>query len=391
MRILVANDGVNDAGGVQAYLDSVLAPLEAIGHEIALVSQDADRKAPVSSRVRFHVGGASLGRDLEPIRRWRPDVCYSHNMRDLAVDAGLMTVAPVVKFMHGYFGTCVGGLKMHAFPTPVACDRTFGVACAALYLPRRCGRLSPAAMVRDFRWSVSQRDLLARYAAIVVASGHMRREYTNNGVPASRLHTNPLFPTRAVEQGPRRSPVEPHVAFLGRMTPLKGGDLLVRAVARASSRLGRPVELTMIGDGPQRHQWEALAHRLGVRATFTGWLAGAARWPHVANASVLAISSVWPEPFGLVGLEAAALGVPSIATDTGGISEWLRDEVNGVLVPTPASAATFGDRLASLLSSPSRLEALGAGATRRACEMSVDAHVARLTAVLQAVRTEGNA
>ena len=84
-----------------------------------------------------------------------------------------MTVAPVVKFMHGYFGTCIGGLKMHAFPTPVSCDRTFGVACAALYLPRRCGRLSPAAMIRDFRWSVSQRDLLASYAAIVVASGHM--------------------------------------------------------------------------------------------------------------------------------------------------------------------------------------------------------------------------
>jgi glycosyltransferase involved in cell wall biosynthesis len=391
MRILVANDGANDAGGVQAYLDSVLTPLEAIGHEIALVSENAARSAAVSSRVRFHVGGATLARDLEPIRRWQPDVCYSHNMRDLSVDAGLMTVAPVVKFMHGYFGTCVGGLKMHAFPTPVSCDRTFGIACAALYLPRRCGRLSPAAMVRDFRWSVSQRDLLARYAAIVVASGHMRREYENNGAPVSRLHTNPLFPTRTVERERRRSPAEPRVVFLGRMTALKGGDLLVRAVARASSRLGRPVELTMVGDGPQRHEWEALAHRLGVRATFTGWLAGAARWPHVADASILAISSVWPEPFGLVGLEAAALGVPAIATDTGGISEWLHHDVNGVLVPTPASASTFGDRLAALLSDPERLDALGAGASKRACEMSVDAHVSRLAAVLQAVRTEGNA
>ena len=319
---------------------------------------------------------------MDRIRRWQPDVCFSHNMRALTVDAGLMAVAPVVKFMHGYFGTCAGGLKMHAFPTPVACDRVFGIACAALYFPRRCGRLSPAAMVRDLRWSASQRALFNRYAAVVVASGHMHREYARNGVPASRLHTNPLFATRPASAAPRPAPAQPHVVFLGRMTTLKGGDLLVRAVAHASSRLGHAVPLTMVGDGPQREEWEGLARRLGVRATFTGWVAGADRWPHVSRASVLAISSVWPEPFGLVGLEAAALGVPAIATDTGGISDWLHDDVNGVLVPAPASASTFGDRLASLLSDPARLSVLGAGALDRARSMSVDAHVSRLDAIL---------
>ena len=382
MRILVANDGANDAGGVQTYLDAVLEPLEARGHEVALVSSGLDGTG-AARRPRFSVHGATLGRDLEPIRRWRPDVCYSHNMRDLAVDAGLMTAAPVVKFMHGYFGTCIGGLKMHAFPSPVACDRTFGAGCAALYFPRRCGRLNPAAMLHDLKWGISQRELFSGYAAVVVASGHMRREYARNGVAASRIHTNPLFPTRSVEPMARRLPAEPHVVFLGRMTPLKGGDLLVRAVAHASSRLGRAVRLTMIGDGPERTGWESLAARLNVRATFTGWLVGEERWPHMAGASVLGISSVWPEPFGLVGLEAAALGVPAISTDTGGIREWLQDGVGGVLVPSPASASSFGDRLAALLSDPERLAALGAGALSRAQEMSVEAHVERLAAVLQ--------
>jgi glycosyltransferase involved in cell wall biosynthesis len=184
-------------------------------------------------------------------------------------------------------------------------------------------------------------------------------------------------------------PADPHVVFLGRMTALKGGDLLVRAVARASVRLGHAVPLTMIGDGPQRAEWEGLARRLGVRAAFTGWLGGADRWPHVSSASVLAISSVWPEPFGLVGLEAAALGVPAIAIDTGGISEWLHDGVNGVLVPAPASASTFGDLLASLLSDPARQAALRAGALGRAREMSVDAHVSRLTTILHGVIRQG--
>ena len=399
MRVLVANDGLHDAGGVQAYLDAVVAPLEARGHTVALAyCQDAlmngadvngaDVAGP--DRERFHLANAASRRQaLEEIRRWQPDVCYSHNMQDLAVDASLMTLAPVVKFMHGYFGTCISGLKMHAWPTPVACDRPFGAACVALYFPRRCGRLSPTSMFRDLRWATSQRALFDRYAAIVVASGHMMREYARNGVPPSRLHANPLFTTRPVELSPRPVPAEPHVVFLGRMTMLKGGDLLVRAVAAASGRMGRPVQLTMIGDGPQRPEWEALARRLGVQACFTGWIDGESRWPLVERASVLAIPSVWPEPFGLVGLEAAALGVPAIAIDTGGVSEWLHDGVNGILVPAPATATVFGGRLAALLSDPRRIAGLGAGALDQARAMSVDAHVARLDVILRGAARQG--
>ena len=54
-------------------------------------------------------------------------------------------------------------------------------------------------MLRDLKWGVSQRELFSGYAAVVVASGHMSREYARNGVAASRIHTNPLFPTRIVE------------------------------------------------------------------------------------------------------------------------------------------------------------------------------------------------
>ncbi len=399
MRILVANDGFSDAGGVQSYLDATIGCLTARGHTVA-VAYCTDTGSPAINQTlrrleQFRVAGSRQPQAFDAIRRWRPDVCFSHNMHDLGVDAGLASVAPVVKFMHGYFGTCVGGLKMHAFPAPVACDRAFGPSCAVLYLPRRCGQLNPAALVSQWQWAVSQRAMFDRYADIVVASEHMRREYTNNGLPAERVHANPLFATRAVAPARKPVPLVPpvvnnaHVVFLGRMTKLKGGDLLVRAVADASSRLGRPVHLTMIGDGPQRAGWEALARALGVQAHFTGWLDGESRWPFVERASLLAIPSVWPEPFGLVGLEAAALGVPAIATDTGGIRDWLRDDVNGVLVPAPASASTFGERLASLLSDPTRLSALGAGALDRAREMSVEAHVSRLEPILRGARRHG--
>jgi glycosyltransferase involved in cell wall biosynthesis len=286
--------------------------------------------------------------------------------------------------MHGYFGTCVSGLKMHAFPCVTACERPYGTGCLAYYLPRRCGCLSPGTLLTGWRWSEAQRSLFERYAAILVASEHMRREYVRSGVPIERVSVNPLFAGRPAEASAAPVPPSHRVAFLGRMTPAKGGDLLIRAVRYASQRLNLPIHLTMIGDGPERTNWTALATRLGVETLFTGWVAGDERWPFIRDASLIAVPSLWPEPFGMAGLEAGAVGVAAIALDSGGISEWLRDGVNGMLVRTP-SAEAFGSALASLLADRPRLASLRDGALRIAREMSLARHVDRLEALCQTV------
>lgn len=387
MRILVANDGVSDVGGVQTYLDAVIPALESRGHALAIAycTDSGSAEAAGASRrlQRFNLAGDGRRKALEMIGQWAPEVCYSHNMDDLTIDRALDTIAPVVKFMHGYFGTCIGGLKMHGFPQPIACDRRFGLACLALYLPRRCGQLDPLVMIEQWRRAKDQRSIFDRYAAVVVASEHMRREYTRNGCEPARVHVNPLFAGNSVDAIASPIPADPHVMFLGRMTTLKGGDLLVRAVRHASATLDRPIRLTMMGDGPQRDDWEALARRLELPCTFTGWVSGDDRWTLLRGASVLALPSIWPEPFGFVGLEAGALGVPAIAVDTGGVTQWLRTGVNGVVVPQPASARSFGEALASLLQDHAQLAALREGALRTAREMTLIAHVDRLEVVLR--------
>ncbi len=387
MRILVANDGASDVGGVQAYLDAAIGALEARGHNVALAyCTDSGPVAAsgVSLRLlRFHLSGDGRGEALDAIRRWAPDVCYSHNMNDLSVDRDLGRIAPVVKFMHGYFGTCLSGLKMHAFPSPVVCDRVFGPACAALYLPRRCGQFSPSVLFDHWRWATDQRSLFDFYSAIVVGSHHMEREYVRNGCNPANVHVNPLFPTNVPDSHVSPVPPDPHVVFLGRMTKLKGGDLLIRSVRRAAAVLGQRMQLTMAGDGPQRTEWEALARAQDVPCRFSGWLRGDDRWTLLRSASIVALPSLWPEPFGLVGLEAGAVGVPAIAVDAGGIGEWLRPGINGISVPQPASARSFGDALAAVLRDRESLAALRSGARRVAQEMTLAAHVDRLVAILQ--------
>ena len=384
MRILFAQDALHGAGGVESYLAHVIPALRAHGHSVAMLFAERRDAAALVRGIDGPIVGAA-GRDLDDVvaefRRWGANVCFSHNMAPLHVEQRLLGEWPVVKFMHGYFGTCVSALKMHAFPGHSVCERRLGAACLALYGPRRCGPLRPGAMVRGYRWANGQRRLLDRYAAVVVASAHMAAEFSRHGVADDRLKLIPLFPTITPLSPPHTPGTS--VLFLGRMTSLKGGDILIDAVAHASRTLGRAVPLVMAGDGPARGAWERRAVRARVGADFPGWLDADGRAAALAKAAVLAVPSVWPEPFGLVGLEAASMGVPSVAFEVGGIPEWLHHRTNGLLVPSTGGARAFASALAEVLDDAPLRARLGAGALVRARQLSLDAHVGALLDVLE--------
>lgn len=392
MRIVVAHESVETEGGAETYLVSVIQELRERGHQIALLyhrrsgGESALRKgeSPLlnEAHVAFGVEDRGLDAVFGDIRQWRPDIGFSHNMGPLEVDRRLLAHWPVVKMLHGYFGTCVSGLKMHAFPSAQVCERTFGPACLALYFPRRCGQLSPGAMLEGYRWASEQRALLSRYTAAVVASHHMRDEMARHGVPERRLHVLPLFST--VRSDAVAGGGEPDtVLFAGRMTPLKGGHVLIAAAARASRLTGRPVHLVMAGDGPQKELWRRLAASLGVRLELTGWVTLQDRARVYGRGLFVAVPSLWPEPFGLVGLDAASLGRPAIAFDVGGISDWLSDGVNGRLVQPAAGEEGLAQAMVALLNDSATRERMGQCALDVARRMSVATHVERLESILR--------
>ena len=386
MRILIAHDAAAGAGGVESYLAALMPALETRGHDVAFLctpsrAQEGPTRLDRTTRV-FSVDDSGLAPVIDSVRAWRPDVCFSHNMRPLEVEEQLVSVCPVVKMMHGYFGTCVSGQKAHTFPKVQPCSREFGLPCLGLYLPRRCGQLRPALMLGQFGWASRQQRLFPRYAHVVVASHHMSREYARHGVSAERITTAPLFPTTGSPEAVRIPPVDPTVLFLGRMTAIKGGDILVRAAAHASRLLRKPLRLVYAGNGPAESSWRELAMQLEVHATFHGWVAGDARTALLRGASLIALPSLWPEPFGLVGLEAAVHGVPAVAFDVGGIGDWLRDDVNGRLVGEVGSWRGLGAAIAQVLSGPLDLARLGNGAVRVASELTLRLHLQTVEGVL---------
>jgi glycosyltransferase involved in cell wall biosynthesis len=393
VRILVSNEARSGGGGVESYLASIVPALGRAGHELALLyANTAAEQGPtqVEAGASWSVKDLGLPAAIAAARDWRPDICFAHNMRYLEIEEAIVGAWPTVKMMHAYAGACLSGHKAFAVPSIAPCDRVCGAGCLVHFLPRRCGRLRPDVMIEQYAWARRQQRMFPRYAAMVVASAHMRREFARYAGLESRISAIPLF---ADGPAPAAAARDLDVIFLGRLTPLKGADLLIDALAHAGRAIGRPVRALAAGEGPLRAAMTARAGALAgegrVHADLPGWIDRANRDAALARASVLALPSRWPEPFGLVGLEAARFGVPAVAFDVGGVREWLADDVNGVLVPLAGGAAAFGDALASLLGDPDRRARLSAGATAASARFSTAAHVAALERVLQACRRPG--
>jgi glycosyltransferase involved in cell wall biosynthesis len=317
---------------------------------------------------------------------------------DPALEARFLGIAPAAFFAHGFYGTCISGAKSFKAPVARPCDRRFGWPCFLNYYPHRCGGWNPVIMVQDYRRQASRLELLRRYAAVLTHSRRMESEYLNHGIVRERVHRVPwcVEESRAPMQGavdphaPRRDS-RPHIVFIGRMTPLKGGHLLLQALPAIRATLAREVRITFGGDGPERVAWERLATRLragdpGLEISFTGWLRPDQRDALFDESDVLVMPSVWPEPFGQVGIEAGRRGVPAAAFAVGGVPDWLESGRNGFLAPGDAlNPRALASAVVNCLRDPETLGRLRHGAAEIARRYSVAAHLGTLEPILASI------
>ena len=394
MNILVATRYRGVTGGAETYLSLAIPELVRRGRNIALLYEH--REEPSSATIdptdldipRWCSDDLGTDTTLQRVRDWDPDIVYSHGMDTGALEEGLLSHFPVVFHAHDYYGTCLTGSKRHAFPSPRPCGRRFGAACLVLHYPRRCGGLAVATMLRSYVRQGQRRLRLPRYREVIVASRHMASEYERHGVVPSRLHRlpYPVPPQRAEESNWTPTATPTKVLFMSRLTDVKGGTHLLRALRAASDALQRELTLTVGGTGPEHAVLEALAKRLNVQAKFHGWVGGADRHHLFQQADLLAIPSLWPEPFGIVGIEAGTYGVPSVAYAVGGIDDWLEPGVTGELAPgDPPTVSGLAEALVRLVESSAHYQSLCAGAKRMALRYDADGHFQRLDDIMDLV------
>jgi len=391
MKILIATSQRSIVGGVETYLQNVIPALYERGHQIAMLydfdgSSDGatvdspDRDLP----VWFSGALREQPEQWRELTEWKADVVYSHGLGAADIEKKLQETFPVIRYVHGYWGTCTTGRKCHAFPAIQSCERSFGPMCLVLHYPRRCGGLNPVLAWKMFQTERTNHALLAGYRAVLVASRHMHAEFARNGVRGEALRVVRL-PLPGSTSDAAQIPRTPgsRLLFVGRLTDVKGVDFLIRAMAQAGAKLGRKLTLKVAGDGAERNKLQDLARREEAAVEFCGWIDNARKMELMRLADLLVVPSLWPEPFGLVGIEAASVGLPAAGFAAGGIPDWLIPGDTGELAPSdPPTVEGLAEAIARALGDADHYQRLCRGAFEMSQKFTLPRHVAELEALL---------
>lgn len=169
-------------------------------------------------------------------------------------------------------------------------------------------------------------------------SAALRREVASAGIAVHHARLVPLGVDLELFRVAAERPWRNRLLYVGRLSPLKGVDVAIGALAHLPG-----AELDIVGAGPPavERSLRSLAESLGVgsRVRFDG-LRSRAEVAAVSSAvDALLFPARWQEPFGSAVLEALASGTPVVATASGGVAEYLEDERTALIVPPDDPAA----------------------------------------------------
>lgn len=404
MRIAIVNSTAQRAGGIETYLDALIPALGAHRHNVHYLHERVAEGLPAMSSLdgvpTTCVDEAGVKGALADLAAWAPEVLFVQAMESPVLERRLLGLAPAVFFAHDYSGTCISGSKTFRYPVIQPCDRRFGPMCLLQFYPRRCGGLNPLTMATRYRRAAVRLAALRRYRRIVTFSEHMRSEYRRHGFsddsvrklpPVDTLDTDDTPGTETPRAGTARPPRQGfHLVYVGRIDLLKGCRVLLEALPLVRERLDGSLRLTVAGIGTDFDRCQAVAANVGGRLAattieFVGWASRERCQALLRDADVLVMPSLWPEPFGLAGLEAVHHGVPVAAFAVGGIREWLEHGKTGVLAPAdPPSAAGLAQAIVECLTSSAIRQSVAEHARGGHNRHAIGEHVDALVPVLAA-------
>lgn len=364
MRVVHINEHATAVGGVEVYLLDLAARLGAEGIEQQYwFAQGGTDQVPCAAISLPEI--ARIGRQAEAegffaaqslLQNFRPDVIHVHRVYNAGVLRACLDYGRTVVTCHDYLYLCPAASFFHR-RTQTICFRRAGPSCFAITLWRRCLTPRPRyalAYYRRVRQFIGWKE---RFAAVLCPSDSVRQRLLHHGFPAERTHSLPYFCPLQPREEPRPLPHQPAVLFMGRLRPIKGYDIFVQSVGLLPEVTG--ILVGDLGNG-RAESVRRLAERWGCagRVEARPW-ASRTELPHLlARASVFVFPSICPETLGIVGLEALSCGVPVVASDVGGVRQWLRNGENGLLVP-PKDPAALAAAVRQLLASPDRLLEMG--------------------------------
>lgn len=388
MRILLINDYSTPTGGAEVYSLNLRNALRETGHEAMLfassVGPEELRRADyecwgtsqkIINRILQTCNPVAAFRLKKVLKIFKPDIVHLNIFLTQLSPSVLMMLGriPVVYTAHWYRAICPKGTKL--LPDHTLCTNRAGKVC----FQKKCLPL--------YLWwmDMLQLQLLTLYfnrIDVVIA---------NSQITSRRLTADGINPDKMIYYFVHNSASEsktfvgrPTVCFIGRLVSVKGGEVLIRAMKNLLQRIP-DVRLLIAGDGPDKSILQKCVRELNLTecVEFLGYVANEDLHSLWRVADVLAVPSLWEEPFGIVAAEALAAGVPVVATRGGGLEEIVEDQRSGYLVD-PGNADQLTERLYDILHDRRAAEQMGKyGQEVVRAQFNLKSHLDELLAVYE--------
>jgi glycosyltransferase involved in cell wall biosynthesis len=364
MKVVLIHNRTRSAmpGGENRVVDQEYAALVEQGHEVIRFERDSDeierlpavKKAVVPAKV---IWIRQAHRDLTAtLRRHSPDVVHVHNTFPLLSAAVLYACrdakTPLVATIHNYKLACASGDFFR--DGSVCCDCATRLPLPALlhgcYRGSRVATAPVALAIGMHR--PAWKSLVSAYVFISAMQRDLLRSLR---LPQERVFVrHNLIPRREMRPVPR----EPTVVYAGRFDEVKGLRVLMAAwdqYRRLSPVPG--LRLIVAGSGPLEQEvtrWAASRPSVEL----LGQVPAERCAELMSRARAVIIPSIWAEPFGLVVVEAMAMGAPPIAAAHGSFVELITPDVDGVL-GAPGDPAALARVIAEVDEQPGKYEIYG--------------------------------
>ncbi len=341
-------------GGLFRHVLDLAEGQVARGHRVGVVAASSLERTPADDRLAELASGLALGVHRIPMQR-------QLGLGDVTAlrHVGRCIAAAKPDVVHGH------GAKGGAF---IRLAR--GAGAIRVYTPHG-GSLHYGHSPLGLLYGAVERLLIPRTELFLFESEFARHAF-------KAMIGSPRAIVRVIHNGIGRSemtPVEPaadaaDLVFVGELRRLKGPDVLIEAIAKLH-RTGRRVHAVIAGDGPERAELQASAKDAGVaeHIRFIGYVPARSAF---AQGRLLVMPSR-AESLPYIVLEAAAAGLPMVATRVGGVPEIFGSEA--ALVP-PGDAAALANAIAAALDDPAGTRAAAVRLRERVCtQFSQDAMV----------------
>jgi glycosyltransferase involved in cell wall biosynthesis len=376
VRILFVNEKCGYFGGVEQNVAATARGLRSRGHTCFLAYGKSTERNLDSYKSSFEdvflcaeiclPGEKSSGKSFQEIVRLvYPDVIYLHKVSRTDYCTPFVNSIRTVRMVHDH-DLCCPRRHKYFFHNGLVCRSKAGWRCYLdlAFLEKSASGSVGAWTTVSIKRKLEEMRRNQSLDLLLVGSRFMRDELLQNGFSETKVQIlPPMVPLKPEKVSP--VPDEPVILCVAQLVRGKGVDLLLQALKRVSCDFRGII----VGAGNAESDLKALCHDLGLndRVHFLGWVDNDAIGGYYARARVVVVPSRWPEPFGMIGLEAMHHGRPVVAFEVGGIPDWLEHEITGLIVQEQ-DVAGFSQALERLLLDRQLAQKLGQRAIIRAQE-----------------------